>query len=316
MAVVDVATLLKEKSEDLKLELIAGKKGIGRLITVTDVNRPGLAFAGFLEHMPYERTQIIGISEYTYLSSLSANKQVEVLRKIFSPKHVPCCILTREMKILPSMVKVFNALSVPLIHTKLTSSQLVGELVYYLNKKLAPTIKKHGVLCDVYGIGVLIVGQAGIGKSECALELVKRSHMLVSDDMVEISKLSGNMLFGRSVELTKHHMEVRGVGIIDVKRLFGIGSILDSTRIELVVHLKRWDDVAHCERVGAIENYMEILGVKIPEITMPVGPGRNLAVLIETASLNERLKRTGHSTAKILNEKIIKKIKENSKVKK
>ncbi|MCL2388837.1 MAG: HPr(Ser) kinase/phosphatase [Elusimicrobia bacterium] len=312
MPTVDIATLLADKGAELKLEAVAGLEGLAREITVSDINRPGLALAGFLEHLPYERTQIIGISEYTYLCSLSESGQVEALRRIFSHKQAPCCILTRNLEVLPSMIHVFNEFSVPLIRTPLASSQMLGDLVYYLDQKLAPNIKKHGVLCDVYGIGVLILGQAGIGKSECALELVKRGHMLISDDIVEISKRSGRILYGRSLELTRSLIEVRGVGIIDVKSLFGIGSTLDSTRIELVVCLKPWNEV-QCERIGAVENYIEILDVKVPEVTIPVGPGRNLAVLIETASLNERLKRTGHSTAKILNEKVIQKIKENSK---
>ncbi|MCL2144936.1 MAG: HPr(Ser) kinase/phosphatase [Endomicrobia bacterium] len=304
MPFLDVGILLKEKSEDLKIELLTGKGGLNRKITVSDINRPGLAFTGYFEHFPYERTQVIGISEYTYLSSLPGERQLELLRQIFSHKNATCCILTRDLKPSEFMIKVFTDLEVPLIKTALNSSSFIGNLIYYLDGKLAPSIKLHGVLTNVYGLGVLIMGKAGIGKSECALELVKRGHMLVADDIVNIKKMSGNALIGSGLEITKHLIEVRGVGIIDVNNLFGIGSILDESHIEMVMRLEEWESVKKYERVGIDEYFTDILGVNVPEITIPVGPGRNLAVLVETASLNQRLKNKGHFTAKDLSSRL------------
>lgn len=305
MPLLNVGTLIEEKANDFKLELIAGAGGLERLITVADTNRPGLAFAGYFAHLPYERVQIIGIAEHTYLQTLTYQKQCDMLLKIFSPKQVPCCIITRSFEPLPSMIEVFNKLDVPLLSTKLTSAQLLGDLVYYFDEKLAPMQKVHGVLCNVYGLGVFIRGKSGIGKSECALELVKRGHMLVSDDVVEITKRSGHLLIGKSSGVLKHHMEIRGIGIIDIKNMFGIANILDESKIELVINLTGWDAVKQCERLGIDEYYTDILGVNVPELTIPVGPGRNLAIIVETASLNQRLKNKGYFSAVELNKKLM-----------
>jgi len=308
MAVLNVGTLIEEKREDLKLELVGGKGGLDKKITVADISRPGLAFCGYFEHFPYERTQVIGIGEYTYLNGLDYDNQVKMLHKIFSHPNATCCILTRGLKPTKAMIEVLDALNVPLIKTSLSSSSFISDLIYYFEGKLAPSIKIHGVLINVYGLGVLIMGKAGIGKSECALELVKRGHMLVADDIVNIKKMSGRTLVGSGIEITKHLIEVRGVGIIDVKSLFGIGSILDESHIEYVIKLEEWENVQKTERVGMDEFYNEILGVQVPEITVPVGPGRNLAVLVETATLNQRLKNKGYFTAKELSDRLQKAI--------
>jgi HPr kinase/phosphorylase len=191
---------------------------------------------------------------------------------------------------------------VPLLKTTLRPSLLIADLGYYLDNKLAPSIKIHGVMANVYGIGTLIVGKSAIGKSECVLELIKRGHKFIADDIVNIKKLSsGQVLIGSSLEITKHLIEVRGIGIIDVKELFGIGNILSDSKIELVIKFEEWDPIKKYDRIGLDDYYTtEYLGVKIPEITIPVAPGRNLAVLVETASLNQRLKNKGHFTAKAL----------------
>jgi len=310
MRSLSVGTLLNEKKEDLNLELIAGKGGLDRLITVSDISRPGLAFSGYFEHFPFERTQVIGISEHTYLCHLGHKKQVELLEQLFSHPNATCCIITKSLTPTKAMLEVFDRLNVALIGTSLNSSSFIGDLIYYLDGKLAPSVKQHGVLVNVYGLGVLITGKAGIGKSECALELVKRGHMLVADDLVNIKKRSGRTLVGSGLEITKHLIEVRGVGIIDVKNIFGIGSILDDSHIELVIKLEEWEKVEKLERIGMNEYNIDILGVSVPEITIPVGPGRNLAVLVETASLNQRLKNKGHFTARDLSERIQKAIAE------
>ena len=305
MPVLTVGTLIEEKSKDLSLTLIAGSGGLGRHITVPDTNRPGLAFTGYFEHLPYERVQIIGIAEHTYLTNLSYEKQCEMLTKIFSPSQVPCCIITRSFEPSKSMVEIFNKLNVPLISTPLSSAQLLGDLLFYLDEKLAPMERVHGVLCNVYGLGVFIRGKSGVGKSECALELVKRGHMLVSDDTVEITKRSGRILMGKSTGIVKHHMELRGVGIIDIRNMFGIANILDESKIELVINLVDWLEVKKYERLGIDEYYANILGVKIPELTIPVAPGRNLAIIVETASLNQRLKNKGCFTALEMSKKLM-----------
>ncbi|MDR2395855.1 MAG: HPr(Ser) kinase/phosphatase [Endomicrobium sp.] len=299
---MDVGVLIKEKSEDFKLKLLAGKDGIGRNITVPSINRPGLALTGFLEHFPYERIQVIGIIEHIYLSRLDDSSQIEILTKIFSNEKAVACVLTRDLESTDAMLKVFSDLKVPLLKTSLRPSALIGDLSYYLDSKVAPSIKIHGVMANVYGIGILIVGKSAMGKSECALELVKRGHKFIADDIVNIKKLSlGQFLIGSSLEITKHLIEVRGIGIIDVKELFGIGNILSDSKIELVIKFEEWTPVKKYDRIGLDDYYAEYLGVKIPEITIPVAPGRNLAVLVETASLNQRLKNKGHFTAKALN---------------
>jgi len=305
MPVLTVGTLIEEKAQDLKLTLIAGSGGLQKRITVPDTNRPGLAFAGYFAHLPYERVQIIGIAEHTFLKSVPYEKQCEMLTKIFSHPQVPCCIVTRAFEPLQSMLEVFNKLNVPLLSTSLSSAQLLGDLLFYLDEKLAPMQRVHGVLCNVYGLGVFIRGKSGVGKSECALELVKRGHMLVSDDIVEIKKRSGRILMGKATGVVKHHMELRGVGIIDIRNMFGIANILDESKIELVINLVDWLEVKKYERLGIDEYYTNILGVNVPEITIPVAPGRNLAIIVETASLNQRLKNKGCFAAIEMNKKLM-----------
>jgi HPr kinase/phosphorylase len=304
MPVIDVRRLLKERGDKFKFELLAGKIGLGRKITVSDLNRPGLALAGFFDHFPYERVQIIGINEYLYLKQLDHSVQVQVLTKLFSHKSSVCCVLTRCFTPTDAMLKVFTDLGVPLLRTGFRFSSFMSELVYYLDSNLAPSVKIHGVLTNVYGLGVLIIGRSAIGKSECALELVKRGHKLVADDVVDIIKRFGRNLVGRSLDISKHLLEVRGIGIIDIKDLFGMGSILDESCIELVIKFEEWNSIRNYERLRINEHYIEFLSLKIPEITIPVAPGRNLAVIVETASLNQRFKSKGQSSIKDFNYKL------------
>ncbi|MDR0977878.1 MAG: HPr(Ser) kinase/phosphatase [Endomicrobium sp.] len=311
---IDVYTFIKEKGNDFKLSLLAGRGGLHRLITVPNIHRPGLALTGFLEHFPYERIQVIGIIEYTYLIHLSDSLQIDILTKIFSNEKAVACILTRNLKPTDSMLKVFSYLEVPLLNTPLRSSSFSGDLSYYLDNNLAPSMKIHGVMANVYGLGILIIGKSGIGKSECALELVKRGHKFIADDVVDIKKRSsGQFLTGSGLDITKHLIEVRGIGIIDIKELFGVGNILSDSKIELVIKLEEWDPSKKYDRIGLDDYYTEYLGVRIPEITIPVAPSRNLAVLVETASLNQRLKNKGHFTAKTLDFALRKELNVNKK---
>ncbi|MDR3124319.1 MAG: HPr(Ser) kinase/phosphatase [Endomicrobium sp.] len=312
---MDIKTLLAEKARDFKLEILVGKDGLDRKILVSEMNKPGLAIAGFFEHFPYERLQIIGIIEHTYLKHLSYDEQLKVLNKIFSHEKSVGCILTRNLEPTEAMLKTFADLNVPLLSTQLRSSIFMGDLGYYLNERLAPSIKIHAVMTNVYGLGVLIIGKSAIGKSECAIELVKRGHKFVADDVVNIRKRSGRVLVGSGLEVTKHLIEIRGIGIIDVKDLFGVGNILDESKIELVIRLEDWGNSKNydrVDRVGLDESYIEYLGVKIPEVVVPVAPGRNLAVLVETASLNQRIKNKGCFTARDLDVRLQKEINKNS----
>ncbi|MDR1662975.1 MAG: HPr(Ser) kinase/phosphatase [Endomicrobium sp.] len=302
---MDVDLLIREKSWIFKFKLLAGKDGICRCITVPDINRPGLALAGFLEHFPYECIQVIGITEYTYFRHLDNDFQIKVLTKIFSNEKAVACILTRDLVPTDTMLKVFSDLDVPLLNTPLMASPFARDLNYYLDNKLAPSIKIHGVMANVYGLGVLIVGKSGIGKSECVLELIKRGHKFIADDIVNIKKLSsGKFLTGSGLDITEHLMEVRGIGIIDIKELFGVGNILYESKVELVIKLEEWDQLKKYDRIGIDDYYVEYLGIEVPEITIPIAPGRNIAILIETASLNQRLKNNGHFTAKALDSKL------------
>jgi HPr kinase/phosphorylase len=306
MTTLLVADLLKEKEGDLQLTLLGGSKGLRRSISVSEINRPGLALSGYVDYFPAERVQIMGLGEHTYLSTFTAARRRDALKQVLSySKKLPCIVLTRGIKPHREVIDVANALQVPLLRSSLTTAHLIGELTVYLEEKLAPTTTIHGVLMNVYGLGVLLAGDSGIGKSECALELLKRGHMLVADDVVEVKHRLGGVLYGTGAELIRHHMELRGVGIIDVQKIFGVGSVLDRTRIELVMRLEEWKQAVEYDRVGLSERTTSILGVRVPEIIMPVRPGRNLAVLVEVATLNERLKFRGEFTAKEFNKKLI-----------
>jgi HPr kinase/phosphorylase len=301
-----VADLLRDKESDLQLALLGGSKGMRREITVSEINRPGLALSGYLDYFPSERVQIVGLGEHSYLSTFAAQKRKEAIRKVLSfDKKLPCIVLTRGIKPHKELIEMANAFHVPVLQSALTTAHLIGELTVYMEEKLAPTTTVHGVLLNVYGLGLLLAGDSGIGKSECALELLKRGHMLVADDVVEVKHRLGGVLFGTGAELIRHHMELRGVGIIDVQKIFGVGSVLDKTRIELVIRLEEWKQAVEYDRVGLSERTTSILSVRVPEIVMPVRQGRNLAVLVEVATLNERLKYRGEFTAKEFNKKLI-----------
>jgi len=306
VASLTIDELIKEKQNDLELTLLAGRLGLRREITVSEINRPGLALSGYIDYFPSERVQIMGLGEHSYLSHLSAPRRYEASKRIFSyRKNLPCVIMTRGLKPHPETLRAADELKIPVLRSGLTTAHLIGELTVYLEEKLAPTTTVHGVLMNIYGLGVLLAGDSGIGKSECALELIKRDHMLVADDVVEIKQRLGGVLWGTGAELIRHHMELRGVGIIDVQKIFGVSCVLDKTRIELMIRLEEWKQSVEYDRVGLAEQSINILGVRLPEIVMPVRPGRNLAVLVEVATLNQRLKYRGTFTAREFNQRLI-----------
>lgn len=308
-----VKDLLKEKSKDFRLRVLCGKNFINKEIRVSEVNRPGLALAGFLAEFRSERVQIIGRGESLYCQKLPYKRILKNLNKMFENKDIPCVIVTCGIKPSKAIVEAAKKNNIPLITTQLDSADLIRELTMYLDDKLAPSINLHGVLVNVYGLGVLIQGDAGIGKSECAIELLKRGHVLVADDLIEVKRRIGHILVGSSPKLIKNFMEVRGIGIVDVELLFGVGAILPTSIIELVVCLKSASgvDLTKYDRTGLDEKKTEILGVSLPLLDIPVTPGRNLAVLIEIASLNQRLKNTGYFAAKKLNNLLMRNMRKN-----
>ena len=249
-----------------------------------DINRPALQLAGYFEHFEETRPQIIGFVEYSYMENLSDKKKKEVYPQVISEK-TPCIIFCRDLHPDELFMKTALKNNVPLLITEKSTSAFMAEIIRWLNVKLAPCISVHGVLVDVYGEGVLITGESGIGKSEAALELIKRGHRLVSDDVVEIRKVSDDTLIGSAPDITRHFIELRGIGIIDVKTLYGVQSVMDTTNINLVIRLEDWDKEKKYDRLGLEENYTEYLGNKIVCHNIPIRPGRNLAIICESAAV-------------------------------
>ncbi len=282
---------LKNLTEDISLE--------GRLIETAEVNRPALQLAGFFDYFMCERVQIIGIVEYTYLSKLAPEFRQETLAKLFEHK-MPCVVISRGLDPHPEMMFYARQSGVPILQTQSSTSEFMGELLKWLKVQLAERTTIHGVLLDVYGEGLLITGESGIGKSETALELVKRGHRLVADDAVEIKKVSYTTLVGSCPELIRYFIEVRGIGIINVKQMFGVQSVKDTQEIDLVVRLETWEKGKQYDRIGLKEEYMDILGNKIVCNTVPIRPGRNLAMICEAAAVNRRQKKMGYNAAKEL----------------
>lgn len=268
-------------------------------ITLPDINRPALQLTGYLEHFENERVQIIGYVEYTYLLHLSKEKKIEAFERFVSSK-IPCVIFSTKTEPDEDMISLALKYDVPVFVTDQTTSTFMAEIIRWLNVELAPCISIHGVLVDVYGEGVLIMGESGIGKSEAALELIKRGHRLVSDDVVEIRRVSDATLVGSAPDITRHFIELRGIGIIDVKTLFGVESVKDTQSIDLVIKLEEWDKDREYDRLGLEEEYTEFLGNRVVCHSLPIRPGRNLAVIVESAAVNHRQKKMGYNAAQEL----------------
>ena len=268
-------------------------------ISVPDINRPALQLTGYFDHFDSVRVQIIGYVEYTYLQTLTEERKKEVYRELLS-YGVPCLIFTTEIYPDEELLKQANETNTPVFVTEKKTSPFQAELIRWLNVELAPCISIHGVLVDVYGVGVLIMGESGIGKSEAALELIKRGHRLVTDDVVEIRKVSDDTLVGSAPSITKHLIEIRGIGIVDVKTLFGVQSVKETQTIDLVITLEEWDKNREYDRLGLEEDHTEFLGNKVICHTIPIRPGRNVAVIVESASINHRQKQMGYNAAQEL----------------
>ena len=268
-----------------------------------ELNRPGLQFVGFYEHFAEERPQVVGLTEMSYLESLPEEVRQERLEMYFS-YALPCVILCRGMRPPQEMQQLAQAHDVALLRSDLITTRFTVNAMNYLNRCLAPRATLHGVLVDVYGVGVLITGESGVGKSEAALELVKRGHQLVADDVVDVCRVTDSRLTGESPETVRHFMEIRGIGIIDIKAMYGVGAVLMSKSIDLVIHLEPWKEKKAYDRLGLEEQYMEILGVKIPMNTIPITPGRNLAVILEVAAINVRQRKLGYNAAQEFTDQI------------
>ena len=295
---------LTDLIEKMKLENLTPEIQVkGIRITQPEINRPALQLAGYFEHHEPTRMQIIGFVEYSYMEAMPEDRKLEIYNQFFS-YDMPCVVYCRELQPDPLFRQIAIEKKVPILMTKKATSAFMAEAIRWLNVRLAPCISVHGVLVDVYGEGVLITGESGIGKSEAALELIKRGHRLVSDDVVEIRKVSDDTLIGSAPDITKHFIELRGIGIIDVKTLFGVSSVKDTQSIDLVIRLEDWNKDKEYDRLGLEEEYTEYLGNKVVCHSIPIRPGRNLAIICESAAVNHRQKKMGYNAAQELSTRV------------
>ena len=295
---------LKEIIDEFHLEVVSPYGNPEEIhISVADVTRPGLQLAGHFAHFGPDRIQMIGNMETAYLASLSSEERYKKIDALFA-RGIPCMILTRHHDIFPEMEQCAKAHSIPLLRTSEITSEFMSSLIKYLNVELAPRASLHGVLVEVYGEGILILGESGVGKSETALEIVKRGHRLIADDLVEVRRVSDTTLLGRAPEIIRHLIEIRGVGILDVKELYGVSSVKMQENIHFVINLEIWDEKKSYERLGVNDEFTNILGIDVPSITIPVRPGRNLAIIVEVAAINFRQKQMGYNAAVALTERV------------
>lgn len=300
MAPVTLQSIIKE----FDLEIIADHGKVDEImISVADVTRPGLQLAGYFDHFGPDRIQVLGNMETAFLERLDAAERLSRLDALFA-KGIPCLILTRNHKAYPELIECSQKYSIPVLRTGDITASFTSSLVKFLNVELAPKTSLHGVLIEVYGEGILILGESGVGKSETALEVVKRGHRLIADDLVEVRRVSETTLLGRAPEIIRHLIEIRGIGILDVKELYGVSSVKMQENVDFVINLEIWDEKKTYERLGINEESTEILGIDVPSITIPVRPGRNLAIIVEVAAINFRQKKMGYNAAKALTDRV------------
>ena len=281
-------------------------------VEIPDINRPALQLTGFFEHFDSERVQIIGYVEYTFLEKMTDEVKKKKIYETLLSYKIPCLIFCRNLPPEAMLLEMAEKANIPVFQTEKKTSEFTAEIIRWLNVELAPCISIHGVLVDVYGVGVLIMGESGIGKSEAALELIKRGHRLVSDDVVEIRRVSDETLVGTAPDITRHFIELRGIGIIDVKSMFGVECVKHTQSIDLIVNLEEWDKDANYDRLGLEDQYTEILGNKIVSHSIPIRPGRNIAVIVEAAAVNHRQKKMGYNAAQELYNRVTQNIAKNS----
>ncbi len=295
--------MIEDPTTELEFEIISGKEGLNNEIVAHDINRPGLALAGYLEFFGSKRIQVLGKGEISYLEYLNREEREKILEKMFE-YEISCFIVTWGQKTPKELIELTKRYKVPLLRTSLPTGMLTALLTFYLERIFAPEISIHADLVEVHGIGVIILGESGIGKSECALELVERGHRLIADDVIKIRRVGPGVLIGFPSEIVGYHMEIRGLGIIDIKEIFGVGSVSPQAKIELAVNLETWNPKNEYDRLGIDEKIKDILGVHIPQIVIPLQPGRNIAVIVEVAAMNQRLKRMGKFSAKEFDQKL------------
>jgi len=306
ITVLDLLSLDLKDNDDLQLKCIAGRKGLSREIAVPHIDRPGLELAGYYDNFAYQRIQIFGRGEFAFLKKLIKENNVGSIEKFFTFPF-PCCIFPYGAMPENFFIEQAEKTMSPILQTPLASPEFLGRLTRVLENIFAPQQVVHGVFVEVFGIGILIKGKSWVGKSEAALELIERGHSLIADDLVEIRRIRGNHLEGRGANaFFGHHMEIRGLGIINITHLFGVGSIRDSEQIQLIINLETWDPDKLYDRIGTTEMTEEILGVHVPCFIIPVKPGRNIPILIETAAKNERLKKMGYYSAREFNQNVMK----------
>lgn len=291
-----IQVITKDVLEKFNLQLVSGEEGMGRYITTSDISRPGLEMAGYFTHYPANRVQLLGKTELSFFEMLPTEEKKIRMKQLCS-EQTPAIIISRGMDVPQELIEASNENNVPVLITSLTTTRFSSRLTNFLESKLAPTTALHGVLVDVYGIGVLIMGKSGVGKSETALELVKKGHRLVADDSVEIRQEGENMLVGSPPPLLEHLLEIRGIGIIDIMTLFGASAVRPYKRITLIVELETWDPEKFYDRLGLDEEKMKIIDTDVTKLTIPVQPGRNVSVIIEVAAMNYRLKKMGVNAA-------------------
>lgn len=303
---VKLDTLINEQS----LELVHGAENYADTpITVAEINRPSLQLAGFFDYFDNRRIQILGKVEYTYLEKLSSEERKKRLACLFE-KQIPALVVTRDLPIYPELLACAEEYDTTVLRTAEGTSRFMSDIILSLSVWLAPLTTMHGVLVEVFGEGVLLIGESGVGKSETAIELVKRGHRLVADDAVEIKKVSRKTLVGSSPEIIRHFIELRGIGVIDVKRIFGIGAVKDTENINLVINLEPWQAGKHYDRLGLDDFTTNIMGLEVPSLTIPVKPGRNLAIIIEVAAMNHRQRQMGYNAAEELNRRLMANVEE------
>ncbi|MDD6435694.1 MAG: HPr(Ser) kinase/phosphatase [Clostridiales bacterium] len=299
------SVLLEQIVEKMELRNLTPKVPFAsRKVYNSEINRPALQLAGYFGRFTTNRVQAVGQIEQSYLETLEREHKREIYEKLLSYEDIPCFVFCRGIEPDEDFLEVANQNKIPVFMTQKLTSNFMGEYVRWMNVQLAPTISIHGVLVDVYGEGVLITGESGVGKSEAALELLRRGHRLVTDDVVEIHKVSGVTLVGMAPDITKHFIELRGIGIVDVKSMFGVECVKETQGISFVIKLEEWDKSKRYDRIGLEEEYTEILGIKLPCHSIPIRPGRNLAIIVETAAVNFRQKQMGYNAAEELYNRI------------
>ena len=309
---ITVEKFVNEHAKQLKLELIAGNAGLKRIILEPSVNRPGLVLAGFTRYFAYKRVQALGNADVFFLKSLTALERVRCYAKLFKFR-VPCLVFSRNLRPDAELIRAANQAAVPIFQTPLLTMKFINQATLALDAMFALRGSEMGSMVDILGVGVIIKGESGIGKSESVLALIERGYSLVADDVTKVRLLDGREVLGTSSDLTRNHMEVRGIGIINVAAMFGVKSIGSNKRVDLVVSLKTWHDVPDVDRLGMEQQFTEVLGVKIPHVIIPVKPGRDIARLIEVAALHTKLTLTGYNPARELNERLLARMAKTSK---